>query len=212
MDRSAVVTPMGAWCRSHVATRRRSGATPTQAPRRSRGSECQRVVLWWGSRRRSRRGLPVRMALLVAFPSHLNGRSPIAWGSPPDRRCGRFSGGRAANLDAVVDSWPDRCAPNLTIPFGTLFFSRMEVLRDTLLRDSPIEHFLKSRRASARNPGFVLQIVFVDSFVGRPAGAGFSALPSHLCRVKAGVNVRQMPILRPANADTRAHIASGKCR
>ena len=93
----------GAWCRSHGATRRRSGATPAQTPRRSRGSECQRVALWRGSRRRSRRGLPHRIALRVAFPSHPNGRSLIASGSPPDRRCGRSPGERPAGLDGSPD-------------------------------------------------------------------------------------------------------------
>jgi hypothetical protein len=104
---SAVVTPPGAWCRS----RRRDpdedrGATPAEAPRRSRGSECQRVGLWRGSRRRSRRGLPRSMALFVAFPSHFRSRSPIAAASPLDRRWGRSVGGRRANERRALTAWP----------------------------------------------------------------------------------------------------------
>jgi hypothetical protein len=44
-DRSAVATPQGAWCGSHVASRRRSAATPAQAPRRSRGTSAS-VSSW----------------------------------------------------------------------------------------------------------------------------------------------------------------------
>lgn len=49
-----------------------------------------------GSRRRASTRSPSSHGTPVAFPSHLNGRSPIACGSPRVRLCRRPSGDRAA--------------------------------------------------------------------------------------------------------------------
>lgn len=160
-------------------------------------TKCQRVVLWWGSRRRSRRGLHHRMAIFVAFPSHPNGRSPIACPSPPVRRHGRTPGGLPATLVKTPNS--GLAAPGPFAP-DSLFFSCIEILRITRDVWSPSRDFRSSRRASARNPLFVLQIVFVVVFVGRLTSA-----VSPLSEAKYLPGRRQKC---PANADSM----SGKCR
>ncbi len=110
-----------------VATRRRSGATPTQAPRRSRRRERQRVVLWWGSRRRSRRGLPHRMALprLSEAASSVDLRSPgIAARSPLPALLRRTA---AAALDKCDESFFDSGAAALDMRHR-FFLSRIDDL------------------------------------------------------------------------------------
>lgn len=61
-----------------------------------RGSEVSACRPGGGSRLRPTTWLHHRMALTVAFPSHRNGRSPIAWLSPLDRQNGRMRGEHAA--------------------------------------------------------------------------------------------------------------------
>jgi hypothetical protein len=77
----------GAWCGSHVATQLRLGATPAEALRRSRGSECQHVVLRRGSRRRARRGLhrSIATSWLSQATRTVDLRSPgVAFRSPEE--------------------------------------------------------------------------------------------------------------------------------
>ena len=132
-------------------------------PRRGAASvtrdECQRVGLWRGSRRRSRRGLPRSSALRVAFGSHPNGRSPIACRPPRDRRCGRFPGGCSASLDTVPDWWPCRGARTLLPPDGDSL---------TLLHGKVAELYRKAfsrRRFSQKQAGISPQspLCFTDT-------------------------------------------------
>lgn len=78
---------------------RRGPTRPRPPPKRRAGREVRVPAcrLGWGSRRRTRRGLPRGKALRVAFPSHQTGRSPIAPRSPSARLSRRSCGGRPAN-------------------------------------------------------------------------------------------------------------------
>ncbi len=96
-NRSAVVTPEGAWCGSHVAAQRSWMRPPLRRSSMSRGSECELVVRQRGSRRRPGRGLHRRSAPLWAFPSPTQRRSPIACESPLGRLQRRTLGGRPAD-------------------------------------------------------------------------------------------------------------------
>lgn len=58
-----------------------------------------------------------RMALRVAFPSHPDGRSPIACRSPLDLRCGRSPSGRAADPHPPISGLHQPKAP----PVGKYF-------------------------------------------------------------------------------------------
>ena len=190
----------GAWCRSHGATRRRSGATPAQTPRRSRGSECQRVGLWRGSRRRSRRGLPHRMALRVAFGSHPNGRSPIASRPPADRRCGRSPGERLALLDRMPLLTPAR-GRDLSTSDPTLSLSHRNRRTPNLSRRQVARpHFFQKQAGISPQSPLLIQTVFVDSFVG-----GLQWPDSWLhSATTLGTGFEKGPV----NADS----GSGKCR
>jgi hypothetical protein len=94
--RSAVVTPTGASCGSHVATQRRLsrdprlGAASVMSLRvpacRPMAGVAAKVATW----------SPSSHCTPVAFPSHKNGRSLIACGSPLDRYSRRSYGGRTA--------------------------------------------------------------------------------------------------------------------
>ena len=191
MARAAAGGMPAAWNGSAVVTRaaHSAGATsrpgvgrmrpPTQAPRRSRGSECQRVVLWWGVAAEVATWSPSSHGTLVAFPSHSNGRSPIAGGSPLDRRRGRCPGARAAfdrTTFACLPTGPrvkEPFHPLLSLSHGTLGLGTSE-------RFAPL-FFLKSRRASAR---------------------GATLLTDNLCRTlcRAWLHQRVRGLLKPSTA------------
>ena len=202
-----------AWNRSAVVTPTAHGAGATERPdagrvrppklgaasvTRKRVPACRPMV--GGSRRRSRRGLPHRMALRVAFGSHPNGRSPIASRPPADRRCGRSPGERPALLDRMPLLSPARGRePSTSGPTLSLSHRNLRTPK-RFRRQVGRSHFFQKQAGISPQSPLLIQNVFVDSFVGE------DRWPDSW--LTEAMNVSAVLEKHPANADR----TSGECR
>jgi hypothetical protein len=148
----------GAWCRSHVATRRRSGATPhpgAASVTRKRVPACRPVVGGRGGGRDVVSLIAWHSAWLsqatrmVDLRSPLN-RLPIAVAGDLPANDWRLLTGDASSRKT--------CRPG---PFDLrfkFFLSRIEFLGISVRQGSRFRFFFKSRWASAHNPLFANRI------------------------------------------------------
>lgn len=155
---SAVVTPTGAWCRSHVATRRRSGATPhpgAASVTRKRVPACRPVVGGRGEGRDVVSLIAWHSAWLSQATRTVDLRSPL----------NRLPIAVAGDLPA--DAWRlltrdascrKTCRPGPFDLRSKFFLSRIEISGNLRASGFSLLIFFKSRWASAHNPLFANRI------------------------------------------------------
>lgn len=189
-----------------------AGATPAEAPRRSRGTSASVSSPGGGRGGGRRRGLHrdiERLWLSQAIPT-VDLRSPL------DRRVVAGAGERSA-IDRRRRSRPARrenstFATSLAGTATPLRFSCMESHKDRSCGPAPLVHIFS--KAGGPEPAVLCLYIyyFVSSFVGGSAAGRLLAYQSRQSWSDEMKNIRQMPIVHPAFADTSSQKASGVCR